>query len=107
MAYLGGLHFWWHELSGRGHPEFWGQLSAVLIFCGVNMTFLPQFILGFQGMPRRYSAYPLEFEALQVFATAGIPILALGYLLPMAYLGWGLIRNLRCEIRDSCSLRSW
>ena len=105
MAYLGGLHFWWHELSGRGFPEALGKISAVLFFCGINMTFLPQFILGFLGMPRRYSAYPVEFEALQVLATAGIPLLALGYLGPMVYfawsLQWGKRVDSRFEIRDS------
>jgi cytochrome c oxidase subunit 1 len=104
-AYLGGLHSWWHELSGTEHPELGAQISAVLIFCGINMAFLPQFFLGFLGMPRRYSAYPVEFEALQVLATAGIPILAAGYLIPMVYLGWGLIRNWGFGVRDSVAVR--
>jgi len=90
MAYLGGLHFWWNEISGRALPEILGKLSAIAIFCGVNLTFLPQFILGFAGMPRRYSAYPVEFELLQGLATAGIPLLALGYLGPILYFGWSL-----------------
>jgi cytochrome c oxidase subunit 1 len=93
MAYLGGLHFWWGELSGRSFPETLGKISAVLVFLGINMSFLPQFILGFLGMPRRYSAYPVEFEGLQVLASAGIPVLILGYLAPMIYLAgsywWG------------------
>jgi cytochrome c oxidase subunit 1 len=101
MAYLGGLHFWWEEFSNTKAPEGWGKVSAVLIFCGINMTFLPQFVLGFLGMPRRYAIYPVEFEALQILATAGIPILGLGYLGPMAYFSWELIRNSRFEIRNS------
>jgi cytochrome c oxidase subunit 1 len=90
MAYLGGLHFWWNEISGRALPEILGKASAVVIFCGVNLTFLPQFILGFAGLPRRYAAYPVEFELLQALATAGIPLLAIGYLGPMLYFGWSL-----------------
>lgn len=105
MAFLGGLHFWWAELAGRSVPEILGRISAVLIFCGINLTFLPQFVLGFLGMPRRYSAYPIEFEVLQILATAGVPILALGYLGPMLYYGWALLRGARFEVRDSATVR--
>jgi len=54
MGYLGGLHFWWPKISGRMYPEGWGRLAALLVFDGFNLTFFPQFILGYMGMPRRY-----------------------------------------------------
>jgi cytochrome c oxidase subunit I len=41
-------------------------------------------------MPRRYHAYPPEFQVLNVLSTAGASILAIGYLLPMLYLPWSL-----------------
>ena len=91
MAYLGGLHFWWPKIIGRLYPEGPGRLSAFLIFLGFNATFLPQFILGYLGMPRRYYAYPEEFEFLNVISSGGAVFLALGYLLPLVYLGWSLI----------------
>ncbi len=90
MGYLGGIHFWWPKMTGRLYPEFWGRISAALIFVGFNLTFFPQFILGYLGMPRRYAAYPPEFQALNVLSTAGASILGLGYLLPLVYLGWSL-----------------
>jgi cytochrome c oxidase subunit 1 len=86
MAYLGGIHFWWPKMSGRMYPEFWGKLSALLIFVGFNLTFFPQFVLGYLGMPRRYYEYPPEFQVLNVMSTAGASILAVGYLLPLVYL---------------------
>ncbi len=90
MGYLGGMHFWWPKISGRMYPEFWGKLAALIVFIGFNLTFFPQFILGYLGMPRRYWQYPPEFQVLNVLSTAGSTILAVGYLLPMAYFLWSL-----------------
>jgi len=61
MAYLGGLHFWWPKISGRLYNEGLAKLSAGIIFIGFNLTFFPQFVLGYLGMPRRYHAYPPDF----------------------------------------------
>ena len=90
MAYLGGLHFWWPKITGRMYPEAWAKLSALLVFVGFNLTFFPQFVVGYMGMPRRYHAYPAEFQVLNILSTAGASILALGYLLPMVYFIWSL-----------------
>jgi cytochrome c oxidase subunit 1 len=90
VAYLCGLHFWWPKMTGKMYPEWWGRFSALLIFVGFNLTFLPQFVLGYLGMPRRYYAYAPEFQALNVMSTAGASILGLGYLLPLIYLLWSL-----------------
>ncbi len=90
MAYLAGMHFWWPKISGRMYPEVWGRLAALTIFIGFNLTFFPQFILGWAGMPRRYHAYPAEFQVLNVLSTAGSTVLAVGYLLPMVYFLWSL-----------------
>ena len=90
MAYMAGLHFWWPKISGRMYPEAWAKLSALLVFVGFNTTFFPQFILGYMGAPRRYHAYPPEFQVLNVLSTAGASILAVGYVLPMIYFLWSL-----------------
>jgi cytochrome c oxidase subunit I len=90
MAFLGGLHFWWPKITGRLYPEAWGRLGAMIIFIGFNLTFFPQFVLGYLGMPRRYHMYPPEFQALNVLSTAGATILGVGYLLPLVYLLWSL-----------------
>ncbi len=90
MAYLGAIHYWWPKISGRMYPESWGRLAAGIIFVGFNLTFFPQFVLGYLGMPRRYHAYPPEFQVLNVLSTAGASILAVGYVLPLIYLLWSL-----------------
>jgi cytochrome c oxidase subunit I len=86
MAYLGGIHFWWPKMTGRMYSELWGKLSALTVFIGFNLTFFPQFVLGYLGMPRRYYEYPAEYQVLNVMSTAGASILAVGYLLPLVYL---------------------
>ncbi len=93
MGYLGGLHFWWPKISGRMYPEGWGRFSALVIFVGFNLTFFPQFLLGYMGMPRRYYAYPVEepiWQVLHVMSTAGASILGVGYLIPMIYFVWSM-----------------
>jgi cytochrome c oxidase subunit 1 len=90
MGYLGGLHYWWPKISGRLYPEGWAKLGALIVFLGFNLTFFPQFILGYLGMPRRYYAYPEEFQVLNVLSSAGASILGVGYILPMIYLIWSM-----------------
>ena len=88
MAFLGGIHYWWPKISGRMYPDLLARLSAVTIFLGFNLTFFPQFILGYLGMPRRYAAYPPEFQMLNILSTAGATILGVGYVMPLFYLIW-------------------
>ena len=90
MAYLGGIHFWWPKMTGRMYPEWIAKVSGVLVFLGFNLTFFPQFILGYLGMPRRYHVYPEEFQVLNVLSSAGASILGVGYLLPLLYFIWSL-----------------
>jgi cytochrome c oxidase subunit I len=89
-AYLGGLHFWWPKITGRMYPEAPAKLAALITFIGFNLTFFPQFILGYMGMPRRYWAYPPEFQVLNVLSSAGASVLAVGFLLPLLYFAWSL-----------------
>jgi len=93
MAFMGGLHFWWPKMTGRMFNETFAKISAVLVFLGFNLTFFPQFILGYMGMPRRYYAYPDEFQVLNVASSLGASILALGYLLPAIYFTYSLVKG--------------
>jgi cytochrome c oxidase subunit I len=90
MAYLGGIHFWWPKITGRLYPDMWARIAAVIIFFGFNLTFFPQFMLGYLGMPRRYAVYPAEFQVLNVMSSAGASILGVGYLIPLIYLIWSM-----------------
>jgi cytochrome c oxidase subunit 1 len=88
MAYLGGIHYWWPKITGRLYPDLWARFAALIIFIGFNLTFFPQFVLGYLGMPRRYGIYPAEFQVLNVMSSAGASILAVGYVIPLIYFYW-------------------
>jgi len=90
MGFLGATHFWWPKMTGRMYPEGWGKTAAIILFVGFNLTFFPQFILGYEGMPRRYATYDPEYQFLNVMSSAGSTVMALGYLLPFFYLLWSL-----------------
>jgi cytochrome c oxidase subunit 1 len=90
MAYLGGIHFWWPKMTGRMYHEGWGIASAIIIFLGFNLTFFPQFIMGYMGMPRRYHIYPAEFQIFHIASTFGATLMGAGYFLPLFYLTFSL-----------------
>ncbi len=95
MAFLAGLHYWWPKMFGRCYSEGWALVAACLIILGFNATFIPQFLLGNMGMPRRYYAYPARFWPWNVASTAGASLLAFGFLLILIYLvlslRWGRV----------------
>jgi cytochrome c oxidase subunit 1 len=90
MGYLGALHFWWPKITGRLYPDGWARLAAAIIFIGFNLTFFPQYMVGYLGMPRRYAIYPPKFQVLNVMSSAGASILAVGYAIPLVYLIWSM-----------------
>ncbi|MCU0724475.1 MAG: cytochrome c oxidase subunit I [Planctomycetes bacterium] len=93
MALMGALFFWWPKFFGRMYVEFWGKVSAVVVFIGFNVTFFPQFILGLRGMPRRYYNYPPEFESLHVLSTLGGYFLSIGFLIAFFTLVHAIFRG--------------
>ncbi len=97
LAYLGGIHYWWSKMTGKMYPEFWGKIAAMLVFVGFNLTFFPQFILGYMGMPRRYASYPAEFQVLNIFSTAGASILGIGLMMPVFYLTYSFFFGKKAE----------
>jgi cytochrome c oxidase subunit 1 len=89
-AFFGALHYWWPKMIGRKYSLVWGRLSAIFIFLGFNLTFFPQFLLGYLGMPRRYHVYAPEFQVLNVFSSTGASVLAVAYLIPFLYLFYSM-----------------
>ncbi len=93
MAWLAALHYWWPKMFGKMYSERWGLVGAFLIIFGFIATFVPQFLLGNYGMPRRYYSYPPRFQMLNVASTAGASLLAIGFTIILIYflvsLKWG------------------
>ncbi|RYG29787.1 cytochrome c oxidase subunit I, partial [bacterium] len=88
LAFLGAIHYWWPKMTGRMYSEGLARYNSVIVFIGFNLTFFPQFILGFMGMPRRYHYYYLspEFQPYHIMSSAGASVLAIGFFIPACYL---------------------
>jgi cytochrome c oxidase subunit 1 len=79
IAFIGGIFYWWPKMTGKMYYELGGQISAVLVFVGFNVTFFTQFVLGSQGMPRRYFEYEPRFTNYHVISTIGAYVMAVGF----------------------------
>jgi cytochrome c oxidase subunit I len=90
ISFLAALHYWFPKMFGRLFSERWGMLTAALVFMGFFLTFFPQFLLGNQGMPRRYGAYPEQFRMLHVLSSGGAFLLGGSLLLVLGNLAWAL-----------------
>jgi cytochrome c oxidase subunit 1 len=81
MAFVGGLFHWWPKMTGRMYSETWGRVSALIVVVSFNLTFFPQFVMGSQGMPRRYYHYLEQFSGYHQLSTVGAYLLGFGFLL--------------------------
>ncbi len=93
MGFLAGLHYWWPKMFGRMYNEAAGRIAALIIFVGFNLTFFPQFVMGSQGMPRRYAQYPARFQPYHDLSTAGAYLMAIGFTLIAVYLIRSLVKG--------------
>jgi cytochrome c oxidase subunit 1 len=98
-AFLGALHYWWPKMTGRLYNDTLAKATAILVFLGFNLTFFPQFIIGFMGMPRRYHYYYFapEYQAYHIMSTLGATVLGLSLILPAFYLTKSLINGPRAS----------
>ena len=95
IAFIGGLHHWWPKMTGRVYSEGWARFSALVIVVGFNLTFFPQFVMGSQGMPRRYYNYLEQFTAYHQMSTVGALLLGFGFVVMAGYLVSSLFRGAR------------
>ncbi len=93
IAFLGALHYWWPKITGRMYSETWGRLATLFVFVGFNLTFFPQFVMGSQGMPRRYYNYAEQFSFYHQLSSIGSYIMAVGFFLIAGYLLHSLFRG--------------
>jgi cytochrome c oxidase subunit 1 len=93
FAFLAGMHHWWPKIFGKMYNEFWSRVAAVLIFFGFNFTFMPQFIAGAHGMPRRYAEYAPKYAIYHQLSTIGSYLMALGLFMVLAVWIHSLLRG--------------
>jgi cytochrome c oxidase subunit 1 len=82
FALFGAIYFWFPKMTGRRLSERLGRIHFLSWVIGFTLTFLPQYQLGAEGMPRRYADYPAEagWTALNGISTAGSFLLGVGTL---------------------------
>ncbi|MBY0471675.1 cytochrome c oxidase subunit I [bacterium] len=90
MGLLAGMHMWFPKMFGKMYSEGAALVGFILVVLGFNITFFPQFILGAQGMPRRYWSYLPEFTFLNQVSTVGSWFLGAGFLWTAIYMGRAL-----------------
>jgi len=95
MALLGGIHYWWPKMFGRMYSELWARVACLFVFVGFNMTFFTQFVMGSQGMPRRYYQYGEQFARMHGFSSIGAYVLGFGFLIMFVYLIASLFKGRR------------
>jgi len=93
VGFLGGIFHWWPKMTGKMFNDLWGRISCLLVFLGFNLTFLPQFVLGSRGMPRRYATYVPEFQELHQLSTYGAFLLGFGLFVALGVLIHSVLRG--------------
>jgi cytochrome c oxidase subunit 1 len=87
------MHHWWPKMFGVMYNETAAKIACGLIFIGFNATFIPQFIMGSRGMPRRYATYVPEYAQFHQASTVGVIILGSGIALMVFYLVASLMQG--------------
>jgi cytochrome c oxidase subunit 1 len=90
MGFLAAIHYWFPKMFGKMYHDGWGMVAAAFILLGFNATFIPQFLLGNAGQPRRYYMYDERFWALNVASSAGSTLLGFGLVIVLVYLIYAL-----------------
>jgi heme/copper-type cytochrome/quinol oxidase subunit 1 len=86
VAFLGALHYWYPKFTGKMYPEGLGQICGLGVFFGFNLTFLPQFVMGSRGMPRRYWDYDPQYQIFHQLSTIGAYVLGISLFITVIYL---------------------
>jgi cytochrome c oxidase subunit 1 len=93
ISYIGGLHHWWPKIFGRMYPQRLANVTSFLVFVSFNLTFLPMFVVGSRGMPRRYYEYIVSYQSLNQIATVGAITLGISLFVTLGYLIYGAFRG--------------
>ncbi len=93
IAFIAAMHHWWPKITGKLYSETAAFISSLFVFIGFNLTFFPQFVLGSQGMPRRYHDYAPEYTLMHLLSTIGSYVLAVGFFMILFYLLHSLFRG--------------
>jgi cytochrome c oxidase subunit 1 len=100
MALFGAMHHWFPKMFGRMYHQVPSKIAWFLILIGFNTLYFPLFILGWQGMPRRYYDYIPEYQNLHMLSTFGSWILITGIIIMLVNLIHSLKHGRICREKD-------
>lgn len=88
FALFAAVYHWFPKMTGRSADGRMAKLAFWLNFVGTQLTFWPLFMIGIDGMPRRYWTYDMfkGFEPYHQVGTAGAILTAIGMALMIG--GW-------------------
>ena len=93
FAFLAAMHYWLPKFYGRTYRVMPATIAWGFMFVGFNLLYFSMMVLGMEGMPRRYYDYLPEFARLNLVATIGSWVLALGLILLLVNLFRGLLKG--------------
>ncbi|MDQ6857576.1 MAG: cytochrome c oxidase subunit I [Chloroflexota bacterium] len=87
---FGAFYYWLPKMTGRLLDERLGVLNFWLMFVGFNLAFLPMFLAGMLGEPRRTYTYPsgMGLDEVNFAETIGAFLLALGIVVFIVNVLW-------------------
>jgi cytochrome c oxidase subunit 1 len=91
FGFFAGMHYWFPKIYGRMYSIRWANIAWGFLFVGFNILYFPMFIIGLQGMPRRYFDFDPQFQTGQFISSIGAFILVAGLI--------GMISNLVYHVR--------
>lgn len=93
FAFFAGLHYWFPKMFGRMYSVRISTAACIILFTGFNILYFPMFLLGWQGLPRRYYDYPPQFHGDNLISTVGSWVLASGLLIMFWNLATALFKG--------------
>jgi cytochrome o ubiquinol oxidase subunit 1 len=87
FGFFAGYSYWFPKAVGFRLNEAWGKRAFWAWFIGFYLAFIPLYVLGFMGMPRRMQHYDnLAWHPYLVIAAVGAAVISIGILCQMIQL---------------------
>jgi cytochrome c oxidase subunit 1 len=84
-------------MFGRMYKRKLANVAWGIILVGFNMLYIPFFILGWNGMPRRYYDYLPQYHDMHLLSTVGSWVLISGILIMLGNLVVSLLKGERAS----------
>jgi cytochrome c oxidase subunit 1 len=91
FTFFAAIYYWVPKMTGLRFNERLSKWHFWLMFIAFNSTFMPLFVLGMKGMPRRVSSYAPNLHGLNVWVSISAFVLGFSMLIFLANVVWSLI----------------